>query len=63
MEDSGYVRRSISNQQEFIMNQLDFLRVSGSRGCVAGVAVWHALLGVSSCKVCACVSGLVAAAR
>lgn len=28
MEDVGYNRRSISNQQEFIMSQLDFLRVS-----------------------------------
>ena len=28
MEDVGYVRRSITNQQEFIMSQLDFLRVS-----------------------------------
>lgn len=27
MEDVGYVRRSVSNQQEFIMSQLDFLRV------------------------------------
>jgi len=28
MEDLGYARRSIPNQQEFIMSQLDFLRVS-----------------------------------
>jgi hypothetical protein len=27
MEDVGYLRRSITNQQDFIMSQLDFLRV------------------------------------
>jgi hypothetical protein len=28
MDDVGYVRRSITNQQDFVMSQLDFLRVS-----------------------------------
>jgi hypothetical protein len=27
MDDVGYLRRSVTNQQEFIMSQLDFLRV------------------------------------
>jgi hypothetical protein len=30
MDDVGYVRRSITNQQDFIMSQLDFLRVGSS---------------------------------
>lgn len=28
MDDVGYMRRSITNQQDFVMSQLDFLRVS-----------------------------------
>lgn len=30
MDDVGYMRRSITNQQDFVMSQLDFLRVSSA---------------------------------
>jgi hypothetical protein len=28
MDDTGYIRRSITNQQDFVVSELDFLRVS-----------------------------------
>lgn len=34
MDDVGYVRRSITNQQDFIMSQLDFLRVRFIKFCL-----------------------------
>ncbi len=36
MDDVGYLRRSINNQQEFIISQLDFLRVRVS----ASITPW-----------------------